>query len=89
MTRDDITRMAHEAAGFDGTTSLERPVVLYAAMSKDFLDKFVALVAAAEREACAQICLHGTDMPVQVDALKMMKAERKRILKAILARGKE
>ncbi len=51
MTRDDITRMAHEAAGFDGTTSLERPVVLYAAMSKDFLDKFAALVAAAEREA--------------------------------------
>ena len=55
MTRDDITRMAHEAAGFDGTTSLERPVVLYAAMSKDFLDKFAALVAAAERGACADI----------------------------------
>ena len=56
MTKDDTTRMAHEAAGFDGTTSLERPVVLYAALSKDFLDKFAALVAAAEREACAKVC---------------------------------
>lgn len=56
MTKDDVTRMAHEAAGFDGTTSLERPVVLYAAMSKDFLDKFAALVAAQEREACAVVC---------------------------------
>ena len=56
MTSNDITRMAHEAAGFDGTTSLERPVVLYAAMSKDFLDKFAALVAAAEREECAKLC---------------------------------
>ena len=51
MNREDITRLAHEAAGFDGTTSLERPIVLYAAMSKDFLDKFADLVASAEREA--------------------------------------
>ena len=51
MTKDDVTRLAHEAAGFDGTTSLERPIVLYAAMSKDFLDKFADLVAEQEREA--------------------------------------
>jgi hypothetical protein len=56
MTRDDVTRLAHEAAGFDGTTSLERPIVLYAAMSKDFLDKFADLVAKQEREACAKVC---------------------------------
>ena len=56
MTKDDVTRLAHEAAGFDGTTSLERPVVLYAAMSKDFLDKFADLVAEMEREACAKVC---------------------------------
>lgn len=47
------------------------------------------LVAEAEREACAKVCLEGTDMPVQKDTLKIIKAERKRILKAILARGKE
>ena len=56
MTKDDVTRLAHEAAGFDGTTSLERPVVLYAAMSKNFLDKFADLVAKQEREACAKVC---------------------------------
>ena len=56
MNKDYITRLAHEAAGFDGTTSLERPIVLYAAMSKDFLDKFADLVAEAEREACAKVC---------------------------------
>ena len=56
MTKDDVTRLAHEAAGFDGTTSLEKPVVLYAAMSKDFLDKFANLVAKHEREACAKVC---------------------------------
>lgn len=53
------------------------------------IEYFAELIRQDEREACAQICLHGTDMPVQVDALKMMKAERKRILKAILARGKK
>ena len=46
MTRDDIIRMAKEAAAWDlidhdGITALER---------------FAALVAAAEREACAEIC---------------------------------
>ena len=55
MTKDDVTRLAHEAAGFDGTTSLERPLILYAAMSKDFLDKFANLVVQMEREACAKL----------------------------------
>ena len=44
MTRDDITRMAREAGfvGFDGENKCLR--------------EFAALVVAAEREACAQIC---------------------------------
>ena len=66
MNREDITRLAHEAAGFDGTTSLERPIVLYAAMSKDFLDKFADLVAEMEREACAKL--------VEADGLARGKA---------------
>ena len=40
-----------------------------------------------EREACAKLCLEGTDMPVQVDALKIIRAERERISNAIRARG--
>ena len=51
--------------------------------------KFAELVRADEREACAKLCLEGTNMPVQVDALKIIKAERKRIAKAIRARGKK
>jgi hypothetical protein len=46
MTRDEIIRMAREAGGslggFGGTVSE--------------LERFAALVAAAEREACAKVC---------------------------------
>ncbi len=51
------------------------------------VEKFAELVRADEREACAKVCLQGTDMAVQKDALKIIKAERKRIAKAIRARG--
>lgn len=56
MTKDDIIRMAKEAGQADGTTPLERSIVIYAAKSSLFLEKFAALVAAAEREACAKAC---------------------------------
>ena len=56
MTKDDIIRMAKEAGKADGTTPLERSIVLYAAKSSLFLEKYAALVAAAEREACAKVC---------------------------------
>ena len=50
MTRDDIERMAIEAGGgtpeWDGIWEL----------SGDALQRFAALVAAAEREACAKVC---------------------------------
>ena len=46
MTRDDIIRMAREASGHDfmGPRTIE------------FAERFAALVAAAEREACANVC---------------------------------
>lgn len=84
MTKDDVTRLAHEAAGFDGTTSLERPIVLYAAMSKDFLDKFADLVEKQERERCAKIALSGTGEPVQVATLEILRKERERIAANIM-----
>lgn len=56
MTRDDIISMARKAGKADGTTPLERSIVLYAAKSSLFLEKFAELVAAAEREACAKAC---------------------------------
>jgi hypothetical protein len=67
MTRDDIIRMAREAGWPD---SLVAPVI----MAK--LAEFAALVATAEREACAKLV---EDMDVQ---------HPKYIAAAIRARGK-
>ena len=47
MNRDDITRMAQEAGVYAAHTEL----TLMAG-----LERFAALVAAAEREACAKVC---------------------------------
>ena len=54
MTKDDIIRMAREA-GFERLGT-------YASFGEDWvaftesLEAFAALVAAAEREACAKVC---------------------------------
>lgn len=48
MTRDDITRMARDA----GWTEYS----LKHAVEVERLVRFAGLVAAAEREACAQVC---------------------------------
>ena len=42
MNREDIEQWTREAGGFDATP--------------EFLAKFAALVASAEREACARVC---------------------------------
>jgi hypothetical protein len=71
--RENVMRMAKEAAQFDGTTSLEKSVVLYAAMSKEFLEKFAALVRADEREVCAALCsatAAGRDAEAIEDAIR-------------------
>ncbi len=49
MTRDDIIRMAREAAEATGT-------LVPAEWNEPLLERFAGLVAAAEREACAGIC---------------------------------
>jgi hypothetical protein len=54
MTRDDITRMAREAGGADITSHGWTSWV--GTQSTEFLERFAALVAAAEREACAKVC---------------------------------
>ena len=44
MTRDDVIRMAREAGLWPTSSTV------------DLLERFSALVAAAEREACARVC---------------------------------
>jgi hypothetical protein len=52
MTRDDIIRLAREAAEATNTiVPLEGPLFV-----TPFIERFAALVAAAEREACAKVC---------------------------------
>jgi len=60
MTRDDIRRMAKEAglAEVKLSAGLEE-------MRTDMWQRFAELVAAAEREACAQVC---DDKVAQCDA---------------------
>ena len=56
--REDIIRMAREAASEDGSIDRKdgKNVVLYAAKTSRFLERLAALAAAAEREACAKVC---------------------------------
>jgi hypothetical protein len=69
MTRDEIIRMAREAGwpsmaldNLPGTGDMHR------------LERFAALVAAAEREACAKVCmehwLHGGNAINCADAIR-------------------
>ena len=52
MTRSDIIRLAREA-GWNGIYS--KPLISIRMQEENFL-RFAALVAAAEREACEQVC---------------------------------
>ena len=74
MTRDDIIRMARES----GECQLsDRQFVLH---GLEQITRFAALVAAAEREACAKVC-------DEVEASPEYKAVVKLCAAAIRARG--
>jgi hypothetical protein len=53
LSKDSILRMAQEAAGVTYPAGMTGVKI---GMSEEHLERFAALVAAAEREACAQIC---------------------------------
>ena len=72
MTRDDIISMAKEAGYGWSLADIHAPA----------LERFAALVAAAEREACAKVCLEeapSLDGQLCADAIR----------DAIRARGEE
>ena len=61
MNRDDIIRMAHEAGLGDGlltgkSVDGESGIWINLMSVRSVLERFAALVAAAEREACAMVC---------------------------------
>jgi hypothetical protein len=73
MTRDDIVRMAREARLAEHT----HPYQLWSA-SDDGLERFAALVAAAEREACAKVCEPQEDWDDPLTAYHIAAAIRAR-----------
>jgi hypothetical protein len=68
MTRDDIIKMTREA-GFNP--------VSYMGANLESFERFAALVAAAEREACAKLCE------------ELLPGNGSRTAAAIRARGKQ
>ncbi len=68
MTRDEIIKLAREAGG--GLSCIAEPLEHPWKFSQIELERFAALVAAAEREACAQtietwgasLCIKDLDM---------------------------
>jgi hypothetical protein len=55
MTRDDVIRMAREADKEGDLLWLDQRIDGYKE-EVEFIERFAALVAAAEREACAKVC---------------------------------
>ena len=53
MNKEDIIRMAQEAGGFLGEVP-RGDAWMFA--EEEYLERFAALVASAEREACAKVC---------------------------------
>ena len=80
MTRDDILQMAHEAAF---QQRLNTPREWW--MLTENIERFAALVAAAEREACAKVC---EDIPLPKNPPELTHLPTiERCAAAIRARG--
>jgi hypothetical protein len=84
MNHDDIIRIAREA-GYEPLV----PRAFADDLQEIFIQKFAALVAAAEREACLALVNQGTGEATSADALKILRMERDRISAAIRARNEQ
>ena len=82
MTREDVMRMAAEA----GVSPINDQQIKFEGPMWLCLDRFAALVAAHEREACAKLCDHEmAEQGYGSDGWHIAKA----LAKTIRARGKE
>ena len=79
MTREDIIRMAREA----------ELTGLVEAYTIGNFERFAALVAEAEREACAKVCETGVDTehPIVKGHIMQNFGQSKLLARAIRARG--
>lgn len=84
MNRDDLVRMAREAGSMDFGADSAAHV-----LNIDVLERFAALVAAAESEACAQVCDHYATALDGGDNHYLRSAECRQAAAKIRARGKQ
>ena len=63
MNRDDIIRMAREAGMSEGLPAEDDLPAVWTPISTAELERFAALVAAAEREECAKVAAWILKMP--------------------------
>ena len=82
MTQEDIIRMAREA---DPKANLSEPYCLDHE-TRAWLERFAALVAAAEREACAKAC---DARALEYDGFSAEQNASEKLAAAIRARGQE
>ncbi len=85
MTRDDIIRLAREA-GLMGPYSEKWPYIEDEEVT-EFAERFAALVAEAEREACAAIADEEFGSTLMIGDAQPKNSSAWRIATAIRARG--
>lgn len=83
MTRDEIIKLAREAAARHGHTLKDQP----SPETVEFIVEFAALVAAAEREACAKVCDPEPSPPNEAYIVLNNKATMRKCAAAIRARS--
>jgi len=87
MNREQIIRMAREAVRLPEPQTPQEEAIERALAP--IFERFAALVAAVEREACAELAMKGTNEPVQTKTLEILRKERERIAAAIRARSEQ
>jgi hypothetical protein len=75
MNRDDIIRMARKACDSDKVDAWHNG---FWTLTQEEIERFSALVAAAEREACAKVCEPQEEHDDPLTAWKIAKAIRAR-----------
>jgi len=95
MTQEDIIKLAREAGMPPAEIVTDKPVVYPV---PEALERFAALVAAAEREACAKLCLEEANEAYHQEAFYLPRGNQgllriaegaKRCAEAIRARGEQ
>ena len=87
MNRDNICRMAQEVSGVEFPIPMDGVKI---GMSMEHLERFAHLVAAAEREACAEACeraVGSASMYQDVDAANSAYRIKNYCQKLIRTRG--